>query len=346
MTDQTPLSVAFAEQTTLPQLQLLDKKGVVQCSAYVNAFAVTRQEAWYARPNGNGKSRSQARGLWYLSLVGEPGTGTTLQALYGGATENSAAHSLSLDGIGAVVLGNHREDLVKQGYATHWNYSQQPLTVQPPALPMSPISLLTSEEPEPAQSEPARPRPIRGIHGILEPRQLTVADPLRAMLTAPRRRAKKRKGERAAKHKEEAFLSTGRVESSDPETRKQAADLPCFLLLIPGHRAHEAQFRPHLFLSFLGRRLPWPLKSEWAEPLWEACLSAGMVEQLDVWSYGLPFPGRRAAMATLPEGSAPVLVDGYLCTPQPAFLAQVVERLIAPRNLHQRPQVGTLRPAA
>jgi len=87
MAGQTSLSVAFAEHTTLPQLQLRDKKDVVQCSAFVNAFAVTREQGWYSRPNGSGRMRTMAYGLWYLSLLGEPGTGTTLQALYAGATE-------------------------------------------------------------------------------------------------------------------------------------------------------------------------------------------------------------------------------------------------------------------
>lgn len=334
-------SLAFAEQATLPQMQLRDKKGSMQCSAYVNAFAVTRQKAWYARPNGSGKSRCQAHGLWYLSLLGEPGTGTTIQALYGGATENNAAHTLYLEGIGEVVLGNHREDLVSQGYGTHWHYHQQPLTIAPPAPPSSPL--------ENAQRNGERPRskPIRGIHGLLEPRQMTVADPHRATLAAPRKRAKKGKGERARRLSEETMLATGHVEAADPETRKLAADQPCFLLLIPGHRQQDASFRPHLFLSFLSRRIPWPLKQEWAAPLWEACLSAGMIEQLVVWSYGLPFPGRRRMAAVLPDGLAPVLADGYLCTPQPAYLAQVVEQLIAPQPVtHLRPHTKELKPAA
>jgi hypothetical protein len=64
--------------------------------------------------------------------------------------------------------------------------------------------------------------------------------------------------------------------------------------------------------------------------------SAGMVEQLDVWSYGLPLPGQRATMAMLPTGLATVLAEGYLCTPQPALLAQIVERLIALPMIHQK----------
>lgn len=334
-------SVAFAEQATLPQVQLRDKKGTIQCSAYVNAFAVTHQKTWYARPNGSGKSRRQARGLWYLSLLGEPGTGTTLQALYGGATENNAAHTLYLEGIGEVVLGNHREDLVDQGYGTHWNYTQQPLVITPHSWS------LPATEKEQSQDERPKRRAIRGIHGLLEPRQMTVADPLRATLAAPRRRAKKGKGERAQRQREEVMLATGRVEAADPETRQITADRPCFLLLIPGYRQQETAFRPQLFLSFLSRRIPWPLKQEWAAPLWEACVSAGMVEQLLVWSYGLPLPGQRRTAAILPDGAVPVLSDGYLCTPQPAYLAQVVERLIAPKRQTPLPlRSQELKPAA
>ncbi len=331
--------VAFAEQTTLPQIQLRDKKGEIQCSTYVNAFAVTREQGWYSRPNGSGRSRSQAHGLWYLSLLGEPGTGTTLQAIYGGATENNAAHTLYLEGIGEVVLGNHHEELVSRGYATHWNYIQQPLLIAPPAGAFS--STGDGQEGD----GHSKPRAIRAIHGILEPRQLTVVDPLRASLTAPRRRVKKGKGERGRRHKEEAFLSTGHAEAFDQNTRKMAANQPCFLLLVPGHRHDDASFRQDLFFSFLSRRLPWPLKQEWAEPLWEACLSTGTVEQLVVWSYGLPLPGQNETKAALPAGLSPVLSDGYLCTPQPAYLAKIVEQLVTARPIALH-QPKTFRPAA
>jgi len=331
----TPIqtSIAFAEHTTLPHIQLLDKKGTLQCSAYVNAFAVTREQDWYARPNGSSQSRRWAHGLWYLSLLGEPGSGTTLQAIYGGATENNAAHRLSLEGIGEVVLGNYREELVSRGYATHWNYIQQPIV----------LPSLSSASAGQAHGEHTKPRAIRALHGILEPRQLTVADPLRASLTGPRRRATK--GERGRKRKEEAVLSTGQAEAADPETRRMAAEQPCFLLLIPGYRQDDPAFRQDLFLSFLSRRLPWPLKQEWAEQLWEACLSTGMIEHLVVWSYGLPLPGHHKAAATLPAGLSPILADSYLCTPQPAHLATVVEHLVTSRSF-ALPQRATLRPAA
>ncbi len=323
MAGQTSLSVAFAEHTTLPQLQLRDKKDVVQCSAFVNAFAVTREQGWYSRPNGSGRMRTMAYGLWYLSLLGEPGTGTTLQALYAGATENNVSHILHLKGIGEVVLGNQREDLLDQGYATHWHYTQQPVAIAPPSVP--------AEKQVPALAPSGGyVKPFRGVHGILEPRQMTIVDPQRADLTAPRRRAKKGKGARANKRQEEAVLSTGSADTADPETRHQAADLPCFLLLIPGHHQQDSSFRCALFLSFLSRRLPWPLKNEWAQPLWEACLGAGMIEQLLVWSYGMPLPGSSKPAVGLPEGCFPMISDGYLCTPQPAYLAQVVERLVAP----------------
>lgn len=64
--------------------------------------------------------------------------------------------------------------------------------------------------------------------------------------------------------------------------------------------------------------------------------SAGMVEQLGVWIYGLPSPGQRATMAMRPPGLAPVLTEGYLCTPQAALLAQIVARLIALPMIHQK----------
>jgi hypothetical protein len=325
MTEQPTLSVAFAEQSTLPQLQLRDRKGALQCSAYVNAFAVTSQPGWYARPNGNGRSRALASGLWYLSLLGAPGTGTTLQALYGGATENNVSHTLYLEGVGEVALGNQREDLIAQGYATHWNYLQQPVVLAPPVGDGV------------QQSVETHPKALRGVHGILEPRQMTVADPLRAALSAPRRRARQGKGTHARKQREEAVLSTGSSDAADPETRQQAGDLPCFLLLIPGDKHQDTAFRQQLFLSFLSKRLPWPLKQEWANALWEASCSAGMVEQLTIWSYGMPGLSGNEPIAALPTGHVPVLSASYLCTPQPAFLAQVVERLIAPSRTLAQP---------
>src|SRR5579875_2347399 len=45
------------------------------------------------------------------------------------------SHILHLKGIGEVVLGNQREDLLDQGYATHWHYTQQPVAIAPPSVP-------------------------------------------------------------------------------------------------------------------------------------------------------------------------------------------------------------------
>lgn len=59
---------------------------------------------------------------------------------------------------------------------------------------------------------------------------------------------------------------------------------------------------------------------------------SGQVEQLSVWSYGLPLPGQSETAVT-PAALSPVLSDGYLCTPQPDFLAQVVEQLVASRSI-------------
>ena len=306
--------LAFAEQTSLPQLQLRDKKGHIQCSAFVNAFAVTSQQDEYIRPNGSGKQTVSAHGLWYISLLGAPGTGTTLQAIYAGAVENNTSHTLYLEGVGKVVLGNQRETLINQGYATHWNYHHQPFTVSRGAL---------------GENNPVRS--MGGIHLVLEPRQVSVADPQRAALVEKRRRIKGAKGPR--KLREEAIASTGNIDASDPEMRKQAGDLPWFLLLIPGDRQHDALFRQQLFGSFLAKRLPWPLKREWYEPLWIRCQAAHMIERLRVWSYGLPLPTSEQGTPQFSEGKLslghyPVQSDGFLCTPQPAFLAQVVHSLL------------------
>src|SRR5258708_15322401 len=121
------LTRAFAEITHLPVLQVRDRRtDQVRCSAFVNAFAVTRTEDRYTRPNGSGRAQEFARGLWYLSLIGAPGTGTTLQAIYGAAVENNTSHWLHLEGVGKVVLGNQRRTLIDQGDATHWHYVQEP----------------------------------------------------------------------------------------------------------------------------------------------------------------------------------------------------------------------------
>jgi hypothetical protein len=154
--DATPIT---ADSATLPVIR------AAGFEARVNAFVVgqTRRAMPQSNLAGQTADRDRSPGcpgaaadLWYLSLVGAHGQSTTLRALWANLVSNRA-HSVWLEGVGSVALGQHRLDLAQLGYPIHWTYRQGVVA------------------------------PGREVQGILEPDALTCYDPLLAPQTIRRR---------------------------------------------------------------------------------------------------------------------------------------------------------------
>ncbi len=282
--------------------------------------------------------------LWYLSLVGARGHGTTMRALWANLVSNRA-HGVWLEGVGSVALGHHRLDLARLGYPIHWTYRQ---AVVPPG---------------------------RDVQGVLEADALTCYDPLLAPDTAGRRgrastagRAARTEGARpqdgsatTAATLTLASSSSGGGEGPEEVAAREAR--PLFLLLVRGDQLHAYRAAPEgpdesgdigdtsslakSHLRFLSTRIAWlPYYPRWAAYLWERALDRGEAEPLRTWCYAPEDPsevaGRGAGMEKDVGGiggtDAPsrstaqqvhsALVGAYLCRPQPLALTSDLQRAI------------------
>lgn len=260
--------------------------------------------------------------LWYLSLVGPHGQGTTMRALWANLVSNRE-RSVWLEGVGSVALGGHRLDLKELGYPIHWTFRQ---------------SLIP---------------PSRDTHGVLEADALTCYDPLLIPDTQRRRdRAGERKNLSGAVSRSErpgrsssadgAFTlssqgagereggassggGTGSGESVEVAAAREAH--PVFLLLAPACSATPLTQEPQetweaddtlarLHLRFLATRIAWlPYYPTWAAYLWQRAVERGEAELLAVWRYT---PRPHASVAG--EAAAGPFERAYLCRPDPLAL--------------------------
>ncbi|HZC06235.1 MAG TPA: hypothetical protein VE338_11410 [Ktedonobacterales bacterium] len=272
--------------------------------------------------------------LWYLSLVGPHGQGTTMRALWANLVSNRD-RSVWLEGVGSVALGGHRLDLKELGYPIHWTFRQ---------------SLIP---------------PSRDTHGVLEADALTCYDPLLIPDTRHRRdrpdRAGERKSSSGAVSRSErprrdasadgAFTlssrssgdreggasssgSAGSGESAEVAAAREAH--PVFLLLVPTsssapstQETREADNTlARLHLRFLATRIAWlPYYPTWAAYIWQRSLERGEAEPLAVWRYTPPPLASVAGEAEAPVIAGP-FERAYLCRPDPLALSADLQQAI------------------
>lgn len=270
--------------------------------------------------------------VWYLSLVGARGQGTSLRAVWANLVSNHN-RAVWLEGIGSVTLGHNRFDLTNLGYPIHWTYRQ---AVIPPS---------------------------RDVQGVLESDLLTCHDPLlvpNASRGRTRRAAGKQKGggrlvsggsatptERAGGKTEGAAVTLTSAVSGAERTEEAAAREahPLFLLLVPSTRDGEEvngttsdEWLARLHLRYLATRIPWlPYYPAWASYLWQRARERGEAEALHVWCYRDPgtelhpatFVGGSSVPVQGGHGTGPYLSAAYLCRPDPLRLTTDLSRAIA-----------------
>lgn len=297
-----------------------------------------------------------ATDLWYLSLVGARGQGTSLRAVWANLVSNHT-RTVWLDGVGAVALGHSRLDLAGLGYPIHWTYRQA-------LIP-----------------------PSRDVQGVLESDLLTCHDPL-LVPHAVRGRSRRasdgdRRGGRGAedsvarvpgrvatpadgKADGGAVMLTSAASSADgaDETATREAR-PLFLLLVPdalprlptpsarelaGEQVRD-EWLARLHLRYLAARIAWlPYYPAWAAYLWRRARERGEAESLHVWCYPEPThqaPNGTGETALRPDpylvegdthsGSGPYLTAAYLCRPDPLALTTDLSGAIASGILHTPP---------
>lgn len=301
--------------------------------------------------------------LWYLSLVGARGQGTTLRALWANLVSNHN-RAVWLEGIGSVMLGQHRLDLADLGYPIPWTYRQAVLM------------------------------PSRDVQGVLESDLLTCHDPL---LIPGASRALRRRSDHASAARSGRDASHGRIAAPVPGSHQGAGSdtsdhaavsniqgrggegaaaaraggrdggvtlstasgsgeeahavaareaRPLFLLLARGTDDADRASLPRLHLCYLAARIPWlPYYPAWADYLWQRARERREAEELTVWCYGMPKlpmagphtgsgasgptsgePGSQAGDNAPPR---PVLTSAYLCKPDPLALTEDLRRAIA-----------------
>lgn len=292
--------------------------------------------------------------LWYLSLVGAHGQGTSLRALWANLVSNHN-RAVWLEGIGSVTLGHNRLDLGGLGYPIHWSYRQ---TVLPPS---------------------------RDVHGVLESDLLTCYDPLLAPASSrrsPRRNIDTRAatthehvtsvshdnaGAGTANGKGVGSASTANVNGKKSQegtvvlsTRSGASEErqvvtsreahPLFLLLVRGQ--DEASL-PRLHLRYLATRIPWlPYYPAWADYLWQRGRERKEIEGMHVWCYRNPVSDGSSQMSNTSgtvndkarcdaaSGSVPYVVAAFLCRPDPLALTAELSRAVASGVFRRAPQRG------
>jgi hypothetical protein len=295
----------FAETEQMPTLPMLTvkQKGQDGMHAYVTAYVVGTKRELMA----DGQARVP---LYYLSMIGASGQGTTLRGLFASLASQRLSDGL-LDGVGKVALAHHQQPLASLG-RWHWQYDQVVL---------------------PAGA---------GLHGILESPSLTCYDPVQGQMAGKARRSRSTVGNRRLPHttgtetgtrptrgkrsKDEACsLSTARNAKARADEQTSQQHDPLFLLLVPGSKADDPTFLHHLHYAFLDRRVPWPLHPAWAAFLWQRGQSNGEIEALTVWGHT---PASSAGTRT----TAP-LAAAYLCHPRIAELAHDLSRALARGSL-------------
>lgn len=350
--DATPIT---ADGATLP---------VIRAAGFevrVNAFVVGQTRRAVPQSNSAGQTADRdlspgcpgaAADLWYLSLVGARGQSTTLRALWANLVSNRA-HSVWLEGVGSVALGQHRLDLAQLGYPIHWTYRQGVVA------------------------------PGREVQGILEADALTCYDPLLVPQTG-RRRDRTRGGGHSSADKtglagKEGLaraeggtltLSTqsaagvagaagpGGSAGADEAAARDAH--PLFLLLVRGDQVPADVERRErddgyldkilaaLHLRFLSTRIAWlPYYPRWGAYLWERARDSGEAERLRTWCYASPDPeptvgsdanaGSDGTGVTSVPGNRPLLADAYLCRPDPLALTADLQRAIRSGVFHAFP---------
>lgn len=292
--------------------------------------------------------------LWYLSLTGARGQGTTLRALWANLVSNRA-RSVWLEGVGSVALGQHRLDLAQLGYPIHWTFRQGVVG------------------------------PGREMQGVLEADALTCYDPLLAPTDTRRSRERTAPPPGQTDHTAQTggagrvgrlgrsrvaggaltlsthsgagtagmagMAGTGGSDGAAEAAAREAR--PLFLLLIRSGRppigGSDAQLsgseddvtdrdailaKQHL--RFLSTRIAWlPYYPRWAAYLWERAREHGEAERLRVWCYAPPKPettgtsdGEHVPGAARPLDSRSYLIGAYLCRPDPLALTADLQRAI------------------
>lgn len=339
----TPSGPIVAEGATLPTIRAAGFE--IRVNAYVvgrtRRIAGTGLGGSDLAPGvGHGRSPGCQGGitdLWYLSLVGARGQGTTLRAIWANLVSNHN-RSVWLEGIGSVTLGHNRLDLTGLGYPIHWTYRQG---VIPPS---------------------------RDVQGVLESDLLTCHDPL-LVPDASRRRSrrsagkqkdagrtaiggstppKERSGRAAGEREGTAVTLTSAANSAERAEESAAREAhPLFLLLVPSasdgeqmNRTTSDEWLARLHLRYLATRIPWlPYYPAWASYLWQRARECGEAESLHVWCYRDhepdPEPQRAASengnsvRAQEGSGAGPYLSAAYLCRPNPLGLTADLTRAIA-----------------
>lgn len=297
-----PLSLPtlFEGTEKLPTLPLLTirQKGEEGMRAYVTTYVVgTKHELMT-----DGVARVP---LYYLSVIGMRGQSTTLRGLFASLAAQRLCEG-SLDGVGVVALAHHQQEFASHG-RLHWQFEQV-------ALPAG-----------------------AGLHALLEAPLLTCYDPLQGQTVRQTRSRHARlperhgtgkeagSGRRQGKHSKEKShaLFTAKSAKVGVEEQSHQHEQPCFLLLVPGAKAHDDLFLHRLHFAFLDRRVPWPLHPQWASYLWQRAIRTGESEPLRVWGYVPP--------ASPPDTTlfSPPLMAAYLCRPQLAALAADLSRSLA-----------------
>lgn len=296
-TSNTSTTLSLVERTSLPKIIVKARGGATQMEAYVNAYIVGEQNNLM---NGN-----WARPLYYLSLVGMRGQGTTLQGIFARLV---SIHSkdVSIEGIGDVALAHHRPALTDCGYSLHWNFEQ------------------------------AEVAPHHDLHAVIESHMLTICDPVRSMAVRQRTHhtAKNPSGKAGKRQKEQISLSTAKqskAQNSLDEIRNREKK-PMFLLMVPSWHQGDTHFLQQLHLSFLDPRIPWPLDPSWASFLWERGVKHNEIERLETWGYT---PSASATTAdeedegeTGDERSVPFIAEAYFCRPKPALIQKDLQEAL------------------
>ena len=339
--DATPIT---AEGATLPVIR------AAGFEARVNAFVVGQTRRTVPQSNSAGQTADRDRSpgcpgaaadLWYLSLVGARGQGTTLRALWANLVSNRA-HSVWLEGVGSVALGQHRLDLAQLGYPIHWTYRQGVVA------------------------------PGREMQGILEADALTCYDPLLVPQTGRRRDRTRGGGGHSSADKTglagkegDARAEGGTLTLSTQSTASvvgaagpggsggnggadeaAARDArPLFLLLVRSDQVpadverrerddgSQDKILAALHLRFLSTRIAWlPYYPRWGAYLWERARESGEAERLRTWCYASPDPeltvGSDGTGVASAPGNRPLLADAYLCQPDPLALTTDLQRAI------------------
>lgn len=294
--------------------------------------------------------------LWYLSLVGARGQGTSLRAVWANLVSNHS-RAVWLEGVGSVTLGHSRLDLAGLGYPIHWTYRQ---AVIPPSRDVQGVlesDALTCHDPllVPHQSRSHSRRPAAG----------TAKGPGQGEVQSTRGSAVGMVGNKADGG---ALTLTSAASSADGTDEAAAREArPIFLLLVPTMRSPSRtepsvsgstertdeqardEWLARLHLRYLAARIPWlPYYPAWSTYLWQRARERGEAEALHVWCYGGSEPQQaRAAVGETGEdrpsaqiaddrGSGSYLTAAFLCRPDPLALTADLSRSIA-RGSFQTP---------